>query len=117
MCNPYLPLVSTDGKDSRVCITSCEESYEEFKVYYKATTKLAIGVTCNSLRHINEFVTNPNYTISRWAVLRSEYPGIYINRKSLIFKDGKSMCFHCKNYLKKLRGSCSEYCEPKIVYL
>jgi hypothetical protein len=116
MCIPTVSLINLHGMDSRECLCTDNKDYSVFEVHYKITEELVIGVTCKCLRHITEFVNGPNYTVD--TLMGGKSPiGFFICKSHAIFKDGKILCYHCRNYIGKLRGLCEHDCHPNIIYL
>jgi hypothetical protein len=115
MCNKNLCLVNFADEDSRECLDVSDGDYTIFEVYFRIKDKLVMGVTCNCLRHITEFVNSPNFVME--ALKKSIY-GVHINKLQLVFKDGKTLCYHCKYFIDHLKNICrNDQCVPDITYI
>jgi hypothetical protein len=88
----------------------------EFRAWFKYK-KGYFGIRCNHFPMVSSFLVSPNYFLA--AYLNT----IYLPKHLYIydppsFKDGKSMCRHCKKFLDNLRGKCQfNACVPTLEYL
>jgi hypothetical protein len=110
MCNPSLPLIG-----SRECLHFSKTPSKKFSAFYKIGKNEYAGVICSCLNHITEFTICPNYTIRSYLFKQLPVSSIY--RFDAKFKDGRTLCNHCKNYLDKLRNNCNGTCTVDIFYI
>jgi hypothetical protein len=94
----------------------------EFDVYFRLISitnedKNFFGIKCNKLDTVSNFVRFPETFLCAHIIKSLRPPPDFISNPPY-FKDGKSLCIHCKKYVNKLRGVCWESkCIPELEYI